>query len=372
MRIPAFAAGLVLTIGLLSTSAHLQQIQKGGEDETGPYDVVANWPQPWSKEGYIWGSQPGVFAETPDRIFLAVRGELKLPEKLGRGFNGIWGSLGERATVPTADMRNCLLVVDRNGKVIETWNQWDKLFEGTGGPHKVKISPFDPDRHVWVVNDSVHQIYKFTNDGKQLVMTLGERGVQGEDGTHFGTPQDIAFLPDGSLVIADGLRNSRVVKLDKNGKFVKAWGTQGDGPGQFRGLHGIEATKSGRIYVADRGNRRIQVFDADGAHLDTWPNLRFPNHVVVTADEQRVWVSDGTNARILQYDTNGKLLYWWGAYGTTPGQFWEMHQFSVDADGNLYAADSFAGRTQKFAPHPGADRSKMVGGSIPLMPRSTR
>ena len=91
-----------------------------------------------------------------------------------------------------------------------------------------------------------------------------------------------------------------------------------------------------------------------------------------TADEQRVWVSDGTNARILQYDTSGRLLYWWGAYGTTPGQFWEMHQFSVDTDGNLYAADSFAGRTQKFAPNPGADRSKMVGGSIPLMPRSTR
>ena len=71
-----------------------------------------------------------MFAETPNRIFLAVRGELKLPATLGRGFNGIWGSLGERATVPKAEMRNCILVVDASGKVIEAWNQWDSLFEG--------------------------------------------------------------------------------------------------------------------------------------------------------------------------------------------------------------------------------------------------
>jgi hypothetical protein len=79
-----------------------------------------------------------------------------------------------------------------------------------------------------------------------------------------------------------------------------------------------------------------------------------------------VWVSDGTNARILKYDTNGKLQYWWGVYGTQPGTFWEMHQFSVDSEGNLYAADSFGGRTQKFHPRQGADRSKLVGLPAPL------
>src|SRR5262245_19195752 len=130
MRIPAFAAGLVLTIGLLSTSAHLQQIQKGGEDETGPYDVAANWPQPWSKQGYIWGSQPGVFAETPDRIFLAVRGELKLPEKLGRGVNGLWGWLGERGEVTTAAKRKGLVVLAAHGREIEHENQQDSDTNG--------------------------------------------------------------------------------------------------------------------------------------------------------------------------------------------------------------------------------------------------
>jgi sugar lactone lactonase YvrE len=366
-RLAVFSSALFVM--LLGGVATLQVQQKGGEDETGPYEAVAGWPQPWAQTGYIWGSQPGVFAESPNRIFLAVRGELKLPEKTGRGFNGIWGSLGERATVPKAEMRNCLLVVDGSGKVIERWNQWDSLFEGSGGPHKVKISPYDPERHVWVVNDSRQQIYEFTNDGKQLVLTLGEKDVTGEDEKHFGQPQDLTWLPDGSILIADGLRNARVVKLDKNGKFIKSWGTRGKEDGQFSGLHGIEADRSGRVYVADRGNQRIQVFDGEGKHLDTWPNIRFPNHILVTADQQQVWVSDGTNARILKYDTNGKLQYWWGVYGTQPGTFWEMHQFSVDSEGNLYAADSFGGRTQKFRPRANADATKLVGLPVRLMER---
>ena len=353
---------LVFTVGL-STSASLQQ--KGGEEESGPYEVVDKWPQPWAKAGYIWGSQPGIFAESPNRIFIAARGELKLPTPLGRGFNGIWGSLGERATVPNAEMRNCILVVDGNGALIESWTQWDKLFAsapGTGGgPHKIKISPYDPQRHVWIVNDARQVIYKFTNDGKQLVMTLGETDVAGDDQTHFGAPQDLAFLPDGSMLVADGLRNSRVAKFDKDGKFIMQWGTRGSGPGQFSGLHGIDADRNGRVYVADRGNQRIQVFDQNGTHLDTWPGLRFPNHVVATPDA--VFVSDGTNARLLKYDTSGKLLSFWGTYGTYPGSFWELHQFSVDTDGNLYTADSFGGRSQKFKMKPGADPARMVPAS---------
>ena len=126
-----------------------------------------------------------------------------------------------------------------------------------------------------------------------------------------------------------------------------------EGDGQFSGLHGIEADRSGRVYVADRGNQRIQVFDADGKHLDTWPNIRFPNHILVTADQQQVWVSDGTNARILKYDTNGKLQVLvgclrhaaWHLLGNAPvlgrlrwkpvrrGQFWRAHPKIPSATG---------------------------------------
>lgn len=358
-------------LAFLPATASMQQ--KGGEEETGPYDLVEGWPRQWAARGYIWGSQPAIFAETPNRIFIGQRGELKLPDTLPRGFTNEWGSLGERATTPKSEMRNCILVIDGQGALVEAWTQWDSLFAaapGTGGgPHKIKINPYDPQRHVWVVNDARHVIYKFTNDGKQLVQTLGETDVPGDDQTHFGLPQDLAFLPDGSILVADGLRNTRIVKLDRDGRFVMQWGTRGNGPGQFSGLHGIDADRNGRVYVADRGNQRIQVFDARGTHLDTWPNLRFPNHVVAAPDGT-VWVSDGTNARLLHYDANGKLLYFWGTYGVYPGAFWELHQFSVDTQGNLYTADSFGGRSQKFRPKAGADASRLVPASTALPART--
>jgi hypothetical protein len=89
---------------------------------------------------------------------------------------------------------------------------------------------------------------------------------------------------------------------------------------------------------------------------------------MITPD-QAVWVADGTNARLLKYDTNGKLQYFWGTYGTYPGAFWELHQLSVDSEGNFYGADSFNGRTQKFRPKTGADRARLVAPAAPLAGR---
>lgn len=348
---------------LSSPPSFLQQIDK--EDETGQYQPVLNWPQPWSQDGYIWGSAAGVFAESPDRVFLAIRGELKVPDPKPRGFLGFWGSLGQLATDPRPEMRNCIVVLDRTGKAIEKWTQWDHLFvapPGAGGiasPHKIKINPYDPERSVWVVDDVRHAIYKFTNDGKQLVMTLGEPGVAANDDKHFGRPQDVAWLPDGSLLVADGLTNSRVAKFDKNGKFVTSWGTKGTGPGQLSGPHGIETDAKGNVYVADRGNRRIQVFDKDGKYIKEWNGLRQINDVYIGGDQQ-VWAVDGVNSRLLKMDQSGAVLYWWGTHDTYPGALWEPHQVSVDSEGNLYIADSYNGRALKYSPKPGADRAKLM------------
>src|SRR5713101_150153 len=185
MRTFALTLAAVFAVGLLTKPALLQQ--KGGEEETGPYEVVEKWPQ-WSfaRAGYVQGSQGGVFAESPNRIFLANRGEIKLPEKLPNNFNGAWGSFGTPATGQKPELRNWIIIVDANGKLIESWTQWDKLFEGGRGPHSVKISPYDPERAVWVVDDMRQQVFKFSNDGKKLLMTLGEAGVAGNDDKHFG------------------------------------------------------------------------------------------------------------------------------------------------------------------------------------------
>jgi hypothetical protein len=380
MRTPVLTLAVVLAIGLLSAPALLQQqpvssnSQKGGEEETGPYEVVSNWPQPFARQGYIQGSQGGVFAESPNRIFIANRGEIKLPEKLPNNFNGAWGSFGSAATGQKPEMRNCIIVVDANGKLIESWTQWDKLFEGGRGPHAVKISPYDPERSVWVIDDLRQQIFKFSNDGKKLLMTLGEAGVAGNDEKHFGRPTDIAWLPDGTFLVSDGYTNTRVVKFDRNGQFLAMWGQKPSdpskpGPNEFNTVHSIAIDKNRRVYVSDRGHSRIQVFDENGKFLDMWPNIRQPYHIAMSAD-QYLWIADGVTNKFLKYDLNGKLLYSWGTYGTFPGAFWGVHQFSVDTDGNLYAAETFGGRTQKYKPLAGADRARLMT-PVPLMRKTS-
>jgi len=397
MRVPVLALAIMLCgVGLHSTSESSEQ--KGGEGETGPYEIDSTFQiQPMAtRPGYVLGSKGAVFVENNNRIFIANRGELKLPDKLPSThpehiyvapFNGTWGSLDQMATAHErpVEMHNCIIVVDGNGKMVESWTQWDQLFEvhnpkhvsgapnphdeGGRGPHSVKISPYDPEHHVWVVDDDAQQVFEFTNDGKKLVMTLGEHNVAGNDDKHFGRPTDIAFLPDGSFWVTDGYENTRIVKFDKNGKFIKAVGMPGKGPAGFWAPHAIDTDRNGHVYVADRDNSRIQVFDSDGKHLDTWPNIFQPYHLMVTADNY-VGVIDGVTNKVLKYDLNGKLIYAWGTRGVYPGMIWGVHGFHVDQQGNLIVAEAFGGRMQRFKPKAGADRTQLIGAPPPLMPKS--
>ena len=357
--VPGLASGLVFV-----TLAGLGSAQEQSVD-TDPYDVVELWLQPFARAGFAWGSHPGLFAESPDRIFIIQRGEIALPDPVPAQFDGSVGSIGMMALRETPVFRNCIFIVDGEGELAESWTQWDHLFENTNGPHKIKISPYDSERRVWVINERRNQIHVFSNDGKELLLELGEAYVAGEDKKHFGLPQDVAFSPDGSVYVADGISNSRVVKLDSEGEFVTAWGTRGNGPGQFNGVHGVATDRDGRVYVADRNNDRIQVFNADGAHLDTWGGLNFPNHIIVTAD-QDVWVADNQPSRMVKFDTEGTRLHSWPVSGRGPGQFSELHEFAIDSDGNWYGADNLHGRTQKFVPKPGADPSHLMGTPTPL------
>lgn len=357
---------------LLAGTALLVSQEKGGGDETGPYDLVAGWPQSPCGAGYTWGSTAGIWAESPDRVFVFMRGCLPVIEKSesgggpadsfipSRNASGYDLSQKDPARHPRWD--HVLNVFDRNGRLVESWEQHNKLFVR---PHRVLIDPYDPERHVWLVDDGAHMVYKFTNDGKKLVMSLGEFRVPGNDDRHFGRPTDIAWLPDGTFFVSDGYTNTRVVKFDKNGKFLMAWGQPGTPPNETRPgymntVHAIAIDKNRRIYISDRANSRIQVFDENGRFLDAWPNIRRP-YAVHMSDDQHLWVSDGITQKFLKFDLNGRLLYSWGTFGAFPGGFWGVHQFSVDSEGNLYTADVHVGRPQKFKPKPGADPSKLIG-----------
>lgn len=388
----------------LTLSASAQQKERGGQEEFGPYEVVPDWPKPLpdgpdgvKHAGWTWGSNGAVYAESPDRIWFAMRGELPLPEGTapwtpyaqldphrGNATGNPDGTNATCAPTPTKRgwerrMHHVIFVVDRDGNQVQHWGQHDALFDGpcARGPHKIKMSPYDPEKHVWVIDDQLHLIHKFTYDGK-LVMTLGTRGQRGRDaGKLFDRPTDIDWLPDGTFFISDGYGGKRVAKFDKDGRFLLDWGAEpkdpkNPGPNEWNTVHSIAISKDRRIFVADRGHRRMQVFDENGKFLDMFSTgVRSSPYYHIITEDQHLWMSDGGTQRFTKYDLNGNYLYGWGGPGRFPGQFGGPHQFTVDQEGNLYVAEVFGGRVVKFRPKPGADKSKMVGQEIRYKGRAT-
>jgi len=379
--------------------------ERGGQDTFGAYIPDVNWPKPLSQlpqhENWTWGSTQGIFAESPNRIFILQRGELpNFPNPKSRHIPEVGPSLdfpiyglpirnatiasppGPGATGITVEdsirlykgkfgvdarWEHCLIVVDADGNITEEWTQWDKMFKR---PHAIYISPYDPEKHVWVVEDNLHAIFKFSNDGKKLVQTIGTPGELGADATHFHRPTNIAWLPDGTFFVSDGYNNFRVVKFDKTGSFLMEWGKKGNPPNETRpyymnGVHGIATHPETRqVFVNDRENRRIQVFDEMGKYLYEWsvgrPGTAHIYTLYMCADGY-LWGADQTTSKIVKWDRNGNLLYTWGVFGGFPGGMWGVHQISVDQEQNLYVCEVNNGRSQKFVPREGANPEYLVG-----------
>lgn len=278
-----------------------------------------------------------------------------------------------------------IFAVDRNGHLVAHLPQMDKLFDDPRGrgPHQIKISPYDPDRHLWIIDDLLHVIYKVTQQG-EVVMQLGEVGVRGRGPNTFSRPTNIAFLPDGTFFVTDGYTGTRVAKFHADGTFIKDWGMAPEDPAnpqpnEWWAVHSIDISEDRRLFVMDRNQQRVQVFDEHGTFLTLW-NLNEPHwprgvrsrpysHGIFRdrrTNEEFLWVSDGGTYRILKYALDGTFLYGWGQPGGEPGRFAGPHQISTDEEGNLYVAEVFNGRVQKFAPKPGADPSLLVGRARPL------
>jgi peptidylamidoglycolate lyase len=362
-----FTVALAVAVSL--GGALVTSQEKGGGDETGEYEVVPGWPQNYCGQGHVIGATGGILAENPNRIIIFSRGCLPVIEDTrGPAENFIPIRNAANFDLAQADASrhprwdHIVNIVDRNGRLIESWEQHNARFVR---PHRVLMNPYDAERHIWLVDDGAHSIYKFTNDGKTLVMSLGEFKVPGNDARHFARPTDIVWLPDGTFFVSDGYTNTRVVKFDRTGKYLMHWGEKGvepneTRPGYMNTVHALAIDKNRRIYVSDRANARIQVFDENGKFLDVWTKVRRPYSFLMSAD-QHLWVSDGTTQKMLKFDLTGRLLHAWGTFGQFPGGFWGVHQFSVDSEGNLYTADVHVGRSQKFRPKPGADKSKLIG-----------
>lgn len=237
-----------------------------------------------------------------------------------------------------------ILVFDRNGNYLRGWGHGELL-----EPHCVRI---DRDGNVWVADIRLHQVKKFTPNGV-LLQTFGTKKKRGHvEATKLNGPTDVAFGLNGDVYITDGYGNSRIIHLSHNGTYLGEWGTHGSDPGEFRLPHSIAVDSQGLLYVADRGNARIQVFTPDGTFVREWETKDTPWGLSITPDG-KIFVGTGYPYTVVVYDLQGNLLAYWGTKvkGRPVGAFAQVHMLSADSQGNLYTAELAGHRVQKFTLH---------------------
>jgi sugar lactone lactonase YvrE len=211
-----------------------------------PYTTIERWGQ--LPDARPWGSTSA--------IDIAPNGHLWVGERCGA--NTCAGS-----TLPA------ILEFDASGKLVRSFGAGLFIF-----PHGMHV---DRDGNVWVTDGQGrdgkgHQVFKFSPTGT-ILLTLGKAGVAGSANDEFNQPSDVAVAPNGDVFVADGHdagSNMRIVKFTRDGKFIKAWGKPGAGPGEFNVPHSLAFDTRGRLFVADRANNRIQIFDQEGTFLEEW------------------------------------------------------------------------------------------------------
>src|SRR6266404_4298360 len=267
MKIRALAAGVAATMMLVAVQLAAQTAALPTIDLPDPYAAGVKFGQ--MPEGRQWG---GVIAVTPDR-----------------DGKSIWAF--ERCG------GNCLnselpavLEFDPGGKLLKSFGAGMFVF-----PHGIAV---DKEGNVYVAdadgkNGKGHIVVKFSPDGKVL-MTLGKPGMPLDAPGYFYRPSAVAVAPDGTIFVADGHggdSNARIVKLVPDGKVIKTWGKKGTGPGEFNERHGIALDSAGRVFVADRVNSRIQIFDPDGKFLAEWKQFGRPSAVFIDKNDV-IYVAD--------------------------------------------------------------------------------
>jgi DNA-binding beta-propeller fold protein YncE len=281
--------------------------------------------------------------------FVPAAGFLKLPEGMKLGpCSGV--DIDSRGNVYVIQRQSPpVLCFDSAGKFLRSWGA--RLIgreSDMQGAHGIRV---DPDDFIWITDRARHLVRKFDSGG-ELLLTLGTEGSPGTGPNQFNRPADVAFGPSGEVYVADGYGNSRVMKFDRQGKFLATWGDKGSQPGQFDLPHTIAVGPDGRVYVGDRYNSRIQIFDGEGKLKAIWPG--FVPCGIAFDRAGKLFVADGVS-KVLQIDGQGKIAKSWGTeaaeLGLTPGQRtvppianpggfrFVPHLLAADAQGSLYLAD---------------------------------
>ena len=300
------------------------------------YEEVLDWAR--LPEGLTFSEVVGVDVDSLDRVYVFARGE------------------------------HPVVVFDREGNFLDAWGE--KHFTR---PHNIFIGSDD---HVYCVDDRGHAVRKFTAAGELLLTIKPAEGPSDTGyvdnkpqtvqraGPPFNRPTDLAISPEGDLYVSDGYGNARVHKFSPDGRLMFSWGEPGEGPGQFALVHGVYADQSGTVYVADRLNKRIQIFDPNGEFISQWSDVHYPNTVRLGADGV-VYVAelgavfldwpkvqlDALPARITIRDTRGKILTEWSHPDPRGrGRFFCPHGIAVDSHGDVYVGEIPVTYTHRSAP----------------------
>ena len=282
-----------VAVGLLGTTSG---------QSTDSYRVSATWAQ--LPPGVDWGRVIAIASDQNDNIWVLRRSEPSV------------------------------LVVTAEGKFVKSWGQG--LF--AQGAHFISA---DHEGNVWTTDNVDNTVYKFDQNGK-LLLTLGRRGQAGDNTSRdlFDGPSSVAIAPNGDIFVTDGYRNSRLVKFSKDGTFLKIiGGIKGNAPGQFDLPHAVVLDAKGRLIVADRNNRRVQILDQEGTFIEQWPNLDLVRPAgLIAASDGTVYVSDtnpqGSTIKIVR---DGKITGLIGGLDGLP------HFIARDRSGALFMADTRVG-----------------------------
>jgi DNA-binding beta-propeller fold protein YncE len=234
-----------------------------------------------------------------------VEGWAKLPEgrtwgatsavDVDRDGRSIWVAERCGANTCAGSSLPAVLLFDEAGRLTTSFGAGMFVF-----PHGIHV---DRSGNVWVTDarggeGKGHQVFKFSGDGR-LLLTLGKPGIAGAEPDGFNQPSDVAVAADGAIFVADGHdqgSNARIVKFSKDGKFIKTWGKRGSAAGEFDTPHGLAFDSRGRLFVADRGNNRIQIFDQEGKFLEEWKQFGRPSGIYIDGNDV-LYVADSESNR---------------------------------------------------------------------------